>query len=174
MSAVCSVGATLPAARPNENSLLAAADRASTDSGATDAGATSPAERHAAEDRSPTSMGSKDEGETSPAARPDENSLLAAADRASPDAGATDAGAADGASTNARATDAGATSKSMRSKDEGAMSPAARPDENSLLAEGDGASMSTDAGTTSPADGTSANVGTRDVRETSPVASGQG
>lgn len=101
-----------------------------------------------------------------PAARLDENSLLAAADRASTDAGAT--------SPAARHAAEDRTSTSMGSKDEGAMSPAARPDENSLLAEGDGASMSTDAGTTSPADGTSANVGTRDVRETSPVASGQG
>ena len=71
-----------------------------------------------------------------------------------------------------RATNVG--SKDEGSKDEGATSPAARLDENSLLAVADGASTSTDARATSPADWTSTNLGKRDVRATSSVATSQG
>ena len=65
----------------------------------------------------------------SPAACPSENSLLAAADEGR---GAT---TSDGTSTNVGNRDARATnvgSQAEGSKDEGATSPAARPDESSL------------------------------------------
>jgi len=174
------VGATSPAARPDDNSLLPAADGASSDAGGpdagADAGATSPVARHAAEDGALKSMGSKDEGATSPAARPDENSLLPAADGASSDAGAPDAGATDAGATTpvARHAAEDGASTTTRLKDEEATSLSARLDKNTLLAAADGTSTSRDARATSPADRTPTNLGKRDVRATSPAAPGRG